>query len=505
MTVTSIPAVRIQVNGSPLSQEFITLLASVRVQQKLSLPSLCELTFLDPKDPAALGGAFPAGASLLVTIMGQDEALFDGEVTVIEHVYGPSAQVELRVRGYDKLHRLRKRQSLKTFQRVTLADLARGLTSDAGFDVQVEGDDPTTPFLIQHGQSDFDLLRYTAEQRGLYLAARGSTLLLISLQGSGTGQELALGKNLLEARIEISAEATCGSVLAAGWQPLSVEAFRGETSRARVGREIDAHLAAEDAGGEAMRQLGNRTAPSAEQAEDLAQAELDRRVAHEVTLWGVAEGHPALRPGEPVTVQRVGTDLSGKYVLTSAVHTIDGERGYLTEISTLPPAPMDRPSGAGMTLGVVTSVEDPELLGRVQVSLPALGDIQSEWMHVLSPAAGKDKGLAMLPDLGDTVLVLFPLDEPGQGVVLGGLYGQSGVPDSGVVGDRVRRYTLLTQGGQRVILDDNKKRIHLEDSNGSVVELSPDRLLLHAAVDLLVEAPGKKIVIQGQQIDFRKA
>ena len=111
----------------------------------------------------------------------------------------------------------------------------------------------------------------------------------------------------------------------------------------------------------------------------------------------------------------------------------------------------------------------------------------------------------MLPDVGDHVLLLFAHEDPGEGVVLGGLYGMPGPPDSGVEGSSVRRYTLLTPGGQRVCLDDARHVIRVEDSSGSYLNLSPNKVTVHAAADLDIEAPGRSVTIRGENIDFERA
>lgn len=140
----------------------------------------------------------------------------------------------------------------------------------------------------------------------------------------------------------------------------------------------------------------------------------------------------------------------------------------------------------------------------MRVSLPTYGDIETDWIPVVSVGAGSKKGLMAFPDLGDSVLVLLAHEDPGQGVVLGGLYAQTKPPDVGFDGGAVRRYTLLTPGGQRVLLDDGSKTLRLENSEGSYCELGERKVLLHAASDLEIEAPGQKIVIRGQRIDFER-
>jgi hypothetical protein len=113
--------------------------------------------------------------------------------------------------------------------------------------------------------------------------------------------------------------------------------------------------------------------------------------------------------------------------------------------------------------------------------------------------------LVALPDVGDTVLVVLPSGGAGGvGVVMGGLYGTKSPPDSGVEGGATKRYTLRTPAGQLVTLDDANKAVRLEDETGSYLELTPEKVLLHAAVDLALEAPGRAVTVTGNTIDFRQ-
>lgn len=154
--------------------------------------------------------------------------------------------------------------------------------------------------------------------------------------------------------------------------------------------------------------------------------------------------------------------------------------------------------------GVVGRIDDPENLGRVRATLPTYGGLESEWMDVVSVGAGAKKGLVALPDVGDQVLVVFPHADPSAGVVIGGLYGTTAPPEIGIENGAVARYTLLTPGGQRVQLDDSRQLVRLENSAGSFVQFTPERVVLHAGTELILEAPGQTIVIQAQQIDFRR-
>jgi phage baseplate assembly protein gpV/phage protein D len=479
-------------------------LGQVRVQQRLSQPALCEMTFYDPPGPLDAVSDLEPGTELRITLSGHMDPLFVGQVTAVEHIYGATHEHQVHVRGYDHLHQLRKRQSVRAHVQVTPRDLAQELVADLGLSVEAAESGPLWQRLIQHQQSDLELLFEVTEQCGLYFALVDDILHLLTLEGSGDPVTLALGDSLHEARIETSGEPACRTVKASGWNPLLVETYEGLSGNARVGRDVGAEVAPDLVGANGERSLPDETVQSVNHAEALAQAELDRRVAREVTLWGIAEGDPRLRPGTPVEIENVADTLSGRYVLTAVTHTIDRRKGFVSELSTTPPAPRRRQRSTIAALGTVTRVDDPLGRGRVRVCLPTYGDVETEWMHVLSAGAGENKGLVILPDVDDRVLVLFSQEAPGLGVVLGGLYGMEGPHDSGVEGNAVKRYTILTPGRHCIQLDDEHEIIYLEDSTGSYVKLSPESVNLYAAVDLIIEAPEQAIVIRGQTIDFER-
>jgi phage protein D/phage baseplate assembly protein gpV len=503
--ISTLSRVHVEIDGRPIAQSESQALGEVRVRQRLSAPAQCELVFFDPPDRFDGASVMTPGASLRVVV--GDQELFTGQVTAVEYVHGPEAGLELRVRAYDQLHRLGKRQPVRAHVQFTLASLAREIVGDLGLQVEAAADSPAWKRVIQHRQSDLELLLEIAERCGLYFAARGSSLHIFSMRGVGQPVSLALGDSLFEARIEINGARACRTVSAKGWDPWHAEARSGQARRVRSGRDVKAEAAPNRMGGSGERTLTDLAAQDDRQAEAFAQAELDLCAAREVTLWGVAEGDARLRPGAPVNIQGVAASLAGQYVLTTVNHTIDSRRGFISEISTAPPAPRRQAdaafAGALSALGVVTKIDDPEKLGRVKVSLPAFGDVETDWMEVLSAGGGEGKGLLMIPDVGDRVLALCAGGDPAQGVVLGGLFGPKGLPDDVFDGGDVRRFTMRSPRGQIIRLDDSDRSVRLENSEGSFVELLPDKVRIHAATDLEIEAPGRSIVIRGAKVDFQ--
>lgn len=504
-TVAVLPHINIELDGQSLPESAAATLEEVRVQQRLSQPSLCELTFYSGRDSLVALENFSAGSRVRLTVPASPNSLFQGEVTAVEYGYGADHGQRIRVRCYDMLHRLRKRQPVRVHVQVTPTELAREMVADLALSVEAADSGPLVQRLIQYKQSDLDLLVEVARRFGLYLILREDVLYLINLQGEGAAISLTLGKDLLEARVEVNGDSACRSVLAKGWDLSRIEVHEGRADSARVGRSVDAEAPPERFGASGERTLADEVLQDDRQADAVAQAELDLRAQREVTLWGIADGNPELAPGATVDVAGIAGDLVGKYVLTSVTHQVNRRTGFISEISTAPPAFENRARAASAAWGTVTRIDDPEDLGRVCVSLPAIGNVETEWMGVVAAGAGSGKGLVAMPAVGDQVLILFLGGEVSQGVVLGGLYGVHGPGDYGVEGSVVQRFILSTPGGQKIRLDDRGESIRLENKGGSFLEFSPQKAHLHAAVDLEIEAPGRAVVIRGKSIDFREA
>jgi len=499
-SVVALPQVLVEVDGSQLEEAAINELSAVRVRQRLAAPAQCELTFHGPVETDLPR----AGAELRVAVAGYDTRVFEGQVTAVEHVFGPDRDYSLVVRGYDALHRLRKRQRARALVQTTVDGLANELAQDLGLDSEAAESGPVWQNVVQHNETDLELLVVLAARCGLYPVIRDGTLHLITLEGDGDPVELTVGEELLEARVELNGERAARSVSAVGWDPLQAESHEAEASSPRSGREVGAEVAPTDVGGTGEVALFGEYASDEAHAAALAQAELDARSAGEVTLWGVAEGDPRLRAGTPVELTGLREELDGRYVLTDVTHTIDGNRGYLTELSSAPPDVRRRRSAAAAALGEVTSVDDPDGRGRVRVSFPAYGDVESDWLGVVVPGAGGERGIVALPDVGDRVLVAFAHEDPATGVIVGGLYGTGGPPDPGVADAAVKRFSMRTSGGQHITLDDENQKLRLEDVTGSSIELTPDQVTVHAAVDLTIEAPGRAVVVRAKSVDFEQ-
>ncbi len=502
MSVRTLPKLHLDLGDTSIEGVNAASISELRVQHRASLPSQCEIAFVDPK-PEFVDSLAP-GTTLKISVADEAGVLFEGELTALEFSHGPSGRREVRIRGYDLLHRLRKRQPVRSHVKVTLKALAQELVASDGLTVRGEGGSEPWPHLIQNGQSDFELLADLAEKRGVQFSVRDGALLLYHLEGSGEEVELALGDGLLRATVEVNADLACREVIAHGWSPADGLGFAASAGSSQVGRQTKVTAAPGSVHAAADRTLVDVHAPDVDHALRHAQAELDRRSASEVVLRALANGDTAFFPGAAVRVVGMSARIDGRYVLTGVTHTVDPDMGFISELTTAPPPRRPRRTGSAILPGVVSRVDDPDTLGRVRATLPTHNDVETDWLQVVAPGAGKNKGLMMVPDVGDVVVLAVSNDDPARGVVLGGLYGPRGMKDSGVHRGAVKKFTFRTASGHRVVLDDRSSVLSVTSSSGHRLKFAPKEVLLHAESDLTIEAPGKAIVIRGNTVDFQR-
>jgi len=105
--------------------------------------------------------------------------------------------------------------------------------------------------------------------------------------------------------------------------------------------------------------------------------------------------------------------------------------------------------GAGLSLATVVDNTDPEGRGRLRVHLLPL-DVMV-WAALIVPSAGLGYGIALLPKVGEVVVVAFLTPE--QPFVLGAVWsGAQSEPAKATPADS--RYSLTTPKGMTAVFDD---------------------------------------------------
>ena len=171
------------------------------------------------------------------------------------------------------------------------------------------------------------------------------------------------------------------------------------------------------------------------------------------------------------------------------------------------PRDADNESGGnvkGVAIGVVTQNNDPEGLCRVKVSYPWHEQPrESYWARLASPMAGKDRGLVLIPEVGDEVLLAFERDDLRFPFVIGALWSGKDKPPVANGDGKDDKRLFKSRKGHRLLFDDGARGVvELSLDDGKTLHLDDDGMRLddgkgnRFAVDsrsgaLTIEAAGK--------------
>lgn len=477
-------ALVVAVDGATLRPDVRDLLVSAYVDDSVHVPSMFVLRFSDEHHDVLDRVGATVGSRVTVAVQqsghGAPVELLDGDVTALEKEIDEGGSFAV-VRGLDVRHRLQSGATVTAYTSMTVKDVVATVVREAGLTSRVGPFTVKQEHLARHGESDWDFLCRLARRVGAQVWVEGRKICFdtpaaaSSAPSRGDSGSDALvvegGRNLLSLRATVTGTGQVPEVEARGWSVKD----KAEVSSSAPSRTASTEQAADPA--RLARELngkkhlvGDVALGTQQDVTDRAQTTAGARAGGFAEIEGVVRGNPRLRAAAAVSLVGVGTAFSGKYALTAVRHELDEHEGYLTGFTAadvsdrsvygvLAAGPTRGPGAAdearAATSAVVTNVKDPDRLGRVKVRFPALSaDYESGWARTLQLGAGKDRGAAWLPEVGDEVLVAFggAFDEP---YVLGGLYNGKDVAGQGWaahVGDdgKVKRRALTSRNGMYV-------------------------------------------------------
>ena len=164
----------------------------------------------------------------------------------------------------------------------------------------------------------------------------------------------------------------------------------------------------------------------------------------------------------------------------------------------------------GIIIGLVKDLEDPENLGRIRVTYPYLGDQQSDWARLVTPMAGKDRGMFFRPEVGDEVLVAFELGDVRRPYILGSLWSTEDTPpkDDGDAKKNNWRF-IKSRNGHIVKLDDTQgsEKIEIIGSDGAqkiVFDIAGKKIQVTGdSGDIEVSAPSGKVKVEATTVEIK--
>jgi uncharacterized protein involved in type VI secretion and phage assembly len=520
------------------------------------LPDTAVVRVRDPH-ATALTTTFHLGDSLEVDFGAADEdtvrPVFKGEIVVLEPEFGQGDCV-VAARADDRGWRLNRQRQSRTFQDQTAEDMVKTVAAACGLTPgEVESTGAVHDFFQQSMETDWEFCWRLATMYDFEFVVDDTRFHFRAREKAAPAVTLTWGDkaSLISLKPRMSGIGQVKDVTVAGHDPKAAQPLVGRASSPRIAATSDAVNGRGGAvgtlqGGSVV--VADRVVTTQREADKVAQSTLDRLAKSFVEAEGRAFGDPRLRAGATVKLENVGP-FSGEYVIAQTTHTYRGGSGYMTAFtvsgrtahtfSDLLKRDAKSNWASSLVVGVVTNNNDPDDMGRVRVKYPALGDnIEGWWARVATINAGQERGLFMLPQVGDEVVVAFEHGDPRRPFVLGSLYtGQDKLPEDlhdgqdrkaafGVKSDHKvhieGKQAMTLRTGETLVIEvnrdgrggtgdvrldakgtiDEKAANAFKMSAGQTIEISADQSVkIHGVSGVTIEASGS-LKLSGASVDI---
>ena len=269
--------------------------------------------------------------------------VFLGKITGIEGRFIEQRPPEILILAEDNLQQLRMTRRTRTFEDVTLEDVANTIAADHSLQLEADIDSPSYRVLSQLNQSDLAFLRERArlidaevwvEDNRLYVQQRSRRKVAeLDMVYKQHLHEFIVCSDLTHQRTELKVS---------GWDVNAKEKFEVEVEHSIIQTEIDGGLGGSqilrDAFGEHKESISHLTPTSEEETRSLAESHY-RTIARQFVIGrGLSEGDARLKAGAKVNIDGVGAMFNGPYYVNSVHHMFCAEEGYQTRFTVERPA-----------------------------------------------------------------------------------------------------------------------------------------------------------------------
>jgi phage protein D len=502
-------SVELLANGAKLGDEWMRMLLDVQVKDFWTQPDMASVRFIDPLGEKVDSCPLKLGTELVVKLgAAKDKSttkVFQGEVVALEPQFREDG-VHIAVRAFDKGHRFNRIKRSEVYLDKTASDIVKLAIGRNG--VGVGAVDATTlvhPHFQQSMETDWELCWRLARMNGYEFGVDDGKAFFRKRRASGAVTTLTYLQNLMTFTPRVSAIGQVSKVTVNSQDPKMKAKTTGTASSPETQSNAPSIVSQRDrvisqfGGGEAL--VADRVATTQGEANTMAKGALARNAAAFLEAEGTCLGTPKLVAGATVSIKGVG-QYSGDYVLSSTHHVFKGGGTYTTrfEITGDRPRTFAQLVGGGAAAGasggggasgdrsawasqlmiaLVTNNNDPDNMGRVKVKFPTLGDnMESEWARVMTLGAGNERGVFMMPQIDDTVVVGFEHGDPRRPFVLGTLFtGKEKLSSDLKDSNREPKFAVKTphqifaQSDKELKLTSNEK-MTIEIKGGNTGELS---------------------------------
>jgi type VI secretion system secreted protein VgrG len=496
----------IEIDGMKIEQ-FSSLKLSQGIYAHHFFRLECPVETVDENEHTLFNGSKNLiGAPVRIKVMSvpdHSELLFKGVITQIDAVRHNGHPGIIIVSGYSPTIMLDNGPHCRSWERQSLKSLAGSVLEKFSDDWLKRNIAPaykeTIHYTVQYKETAWQFINRLAGTYGEWLYYDGQQLVL----GPPKGRKVNVTYGAALSRFELSVQLKPGSMEVWAYDYVDHEVYKSEVGHSNgYKNELGLYALAKSA--ELFKPLPktwhNHFVKSKKQVDDLMNAQAAIQHSDLVRLNGCSD-LPGFQPGDTIAIKMSGSGQALEdFRIISIEHTWDGIGNYTNEFVAipasvktppvvLPPEPYCESQSA-----IVVENNDTAKLGRVRVRFHWMTEKEkSPWLRIAIPHAGEGTGLFMLPEKYAEVMVAFAGGNATRPYVIGEVYNGNAKTGFGNAENDIK--AIQTRSGTKIIMNDNKGSILIEDKMKNSVQLDGDGTVTVKANDKMVLACGEAKII----------
>lgn len=415
---------------------------------------------------------------------GQTTYIFSGIVTELSHKKVDGYN-KILIKGYAPTILLENGLDCQSFENLSLDAIIRQATSEyqsdlLSWDLRPMLKDPIL-YTVQYRESDWEFIKRLAVRYGEWLYYNGQQIVL-----GGTGGKTV---ELVEEKDVYSYELKM-RLVAQKFSYVGYDAKRAQNHTVdsesiplkwRIINPFQQHAmtASEKIYTKVPLSLYNQSLLEKGTVEVSQAVERQKLKRRHVLFLEAKTNNPNLRLGDIVKLKawmpKSGLFKDGEvpleqYKIIEITHYQDITEGYYNELVGIPvhnivPEYMDEDALplCEEQSAIVTDNNDPQGMSRIRVQFPWQKPFNgmTPWIRSITPYAGKGKGMHIVPEIGEEVIVTFENGNAEKPVSLGAMFNGEAKSGHGGAGNYMKG--LQTASGNKLLMNDQKGSVLLED------------------------------------------
>ena len=400
---------------------------------------------------------------------GAEKYSFKGVITQVDSAPSDDAHLVFRVAGSGAFVKMSGVHECRSFYHKTLSDVLGALPANGeqtSFQPVYTED---LYYTVQYNQTDFDFIRSLAARYGEWLYYSKDKL-VFGAKPSGSAVTVLAGRDI--ENIQVHAHAIKGTDASTGF-----DIFTGKpmTASGAVPAPSSSPLLAAAGKGAGNLYTNNTTGTHFPGAATQSLLTLSNKLQQQSATAGsvyisASSRLSELSVGSVISVTDAQDSGGKQFIIIDIGHTVSGYESYSNYFTAIP-ADVEAPPytnpwlypTAGAQPALVKENEDKDGHDRIRVHFPWMAESEmTPWIQVLTPYAGKNKGMRFIPEKEEEVMIDFIDNNAERPVMVGAVFTDQNQSAVDVKNNSIKSFG--TASGRHFAIDDDNGIMRMYDN-----------------------------------------